>query len=89
MLRCNNCLELAAYTCADPGLNPVNYCANCLPVWLQERANAGSFPLVDQIVPPVEPTTEAPEAEPVEDAVEAPKPTTSKKKAASEDANSN
>jgi hypothetical protein len=83
MARCHNCGELAAYTCADTGLNPVNYCANCLPVWLQERANAGSFPLVEQVATTVAPTTEAPEAEPVE------KPTTFKKKAASEDANSN
>ena len=101
MLRCNNCGELAAYTCADPGLNPVNYCANCLPVWLQERANAGSFPLVETIQATVEPTsdpTSDPTSEPtftVEEAapsdtlVEDSKPATSKKKAASEDANSN
>lgn len=49
MVRCDNCFGIAAYTCADPGVNPVNYCTSCLPVWLQERANAGHFPLVEPI----------------------------------------
>jgi hypothetical protein len=97
MLRCNNCGELAAYTCADPGLNPVNYCANCLPVWLQERANAGSFPLVETIQATVEPTSEptsepAPTVEetaPSDTPAEEAKPASSKKKAVSEDANNN
>mgnify|MGYP006277006089 CR=1 FL=1 len=50
MVRCDNCFGIAAYTCADPGVNPVNYCTTCLPVWLQARANAGHFPLVEPIV---------------------------------------
>ena len=50
MVRCDNCFGIAVYTCADPGVNPVNYCASCLPVWLQSRANAGHFPLVEPIV---------------------------------------
>jgi hypothetical protein len=45
MLKCNNCDKEAVYTCADPGLSPINYCANCLPVWLHSRAEAGHFPL--------------------------------------------
>lgn len=49
MVRCDNCFGIAAYTCADPGVNPVNYCTNCLPVWLQERAQAGHFPLVEPL----------------------------------------
>ena len=49
MTRCDNCFELAAYTCADPGLNPVNYCENCIPVWMRERAESGHFPLVQPV----------------------------------------
>jgi len=45
MLKCDNCDNQAVYTCADPGLSPINYCANCLPVWLHSRAEAGHFPL--------------------------------------------
>lgn len=55
MVKCDNCEKAAAYTCADPGVNPVNYCASCLPAWLQHRATSGHFPLVQ----PVE-STEAP-----------------------------
>lgn len=46
---CDNCQRDAVYTCADPGVNPVNYCHNCLPSWLHERAQAGHFPLVEII----------------------------------------
>ena len=49
MIKCNNCEKDAAYTCADPGVNPVNYCTDCLPVWLQQRASAGHFPLVESV----------------------------------------
>lgn len=49
MIKCDNCEKEAAYTCADPGVNPVNYCSDCLPVWLQERASAGHFPLVEAV----------------------------------------
>lgn len=48
MIKCDNCGNDAAYTCADPGVNPVNYCTDCLPVWLQQRAAAGHFPLVEE-----------------------------------------
>lgn len=77
MVRCDNCFGIAAYTCADPGVNPVNYCTDCLPVWLQERAHAGQFPLVQPIV------EEAP-AEETDEAVEE-APAKKKKKAAASD----
>jgi hypothetical protein len=47
---CDNCTKEASYTCADAGVNPVNYCVDCLPVWLQNRAAAGHFPLVQTVV---------------------------------------
>lgn len=53
MVKCDNCDNKAAYTCADPGTNPVNYCVTCLPHWLHDRAAEGHFPLV-------EPTVETP-----------------------------
>ena len=59
MTRCDNCFENAAYTCADPGVNPVNYCENCLPMWMRERAEDGHFPLVKEIVEPVAPKKKA------------------------------
>jgi hypothetical protein len=45
-IKCANCEADAIYTCADPGVNPVDYCGNCLPVWLQDRADSNHFPLV-------------------------------------------
>lgn len=54
MIKCDNCVNNAAYTCADPGVNPVNYCTDCLPVWLQQRAAAGHFPLVEEVTTVVE-----------------------------------
>lgn len=45
VLKCANCTDKAVYTCADPGVNPVNYCAKCLPSWMRERASLGHFPL--------------------------------------------
>ena len=45
-VTCDNCENSADYTCADPGVNPVNYCQSGLPHWLHERAQAGHFPLV-------------------------------------------
>lgn len=45
MVRCDICFEAADYTCADPGANPLNYCGDCLPVWLRDRAESGEFPL--------------------------------------------
>lgn len=80
MTRCDNCFGIAAYTCADPGVNPVNYCANCLPVWLQARANAGQFPLVESITTtPSESQSETPSEEPA--------PSKKKKKTAPADEN--
>lgn len=46
-IKCANCENNADYTTADPGVNPVNYCASCLPTWLRNRAAAGHFPLVE------------------------------------------
>lgn len=48
-VKCDNCEKDALYTCADPGVNPVNYCATCLPHWLQQRADSGHFPLVETL----------------------------------------
>lgn len=48
-LTCDNCTRDAQYTTADPGVNPANYCVECLPPWLHERAQAGHFPLVSPI----------------------------------------
>jgi hypothetical protein len=47
--KCDNCELDAVYTCADAGTSPVNYCQVCLPQWLQERADAGHFPLVEAV----------------------------------------
>jgi hypothetical protein len=44
-MKCDNCSNDAAYTVADPGVNPVNFCSTCLPSWLSDRAAAGHFPL--------------------------------------------
>jgi hypothetical protein len=74
MIKCDNCYKAAAYTCADPGLNPVNYCLDCFPVWLQPRAEAGHFPLA--ALPSVE-----------EEVVEEAPVAKTKKKAAPSDAN--
>ena len=48
-MKCDNCSNDAAYTHAEPGVSPANYCTNCLPAWLHERANAGHFPLLTPI----------------------------------------
>ena len=45
MIKCANCENEAVYTCADPGVNPVNYCTHCLPTWMRTRAELGHFPL--------------------------------------------
>lgn len=49
MITCANCEAEAIYTVADPGANSVNYCGNCLPHWLQDRAKANHFPLVKPV----------------------------------------
>ena len=46
-IKCANCENDALYTTGDSGVNPVNYCTTCLPYWLENRAAAGHFPLVD------------------------------------------
>jgi hypothetical protein len=65
MIKCANCESKADYTTADPGINPVNYCASCLPSWLRQRAAAGHFPLVEPVVeeltPPKKKTTKSEE----------------------------
>lgn len=45
MIKCANCPSEAVYTCAEPGANPVDYCATCLPIWQRDRALLGHFPL--------------------------------------------
>lgn len=62
MVKCANCDKNADYTQADPGANPVNYCATCLPHWLRERATLGHFPLVEKTVK----TKAAPKVTPAE-----------------------
>ncbi len=62
MVKCDNCEKEALYTCADPGVNPVNYCNSCLPIWLRDRAEAGHFNMKKEEAPvkeekPVEKTT--------------------------------
>lgn len=66
-IKCANCDNEAIYTCADPGVNPVDYCGECLPSWMEDRAKANHFPLV---IPSAEKTskkkaeaTEAPASE--------------------------
>lgn len=72
-VTCDNCDKDALYTCADPGVNPVNYCGACLPSWLQERADSGHFPLVESIEKPAKKTS-AKEAAAAKEADEADKP---------------
>jgi hypothetical protein len=72
-VKCDNCDKDALYTCADPGVNPVNYCAPCLPHWLQERADSGHFPLVEFIEEKPSKKKATKEEEPVEEPVEEPK----------------
>lgn len=62
-VKCDNCEKDAAYTCADPGVNPVNYCNTCLPVWLQQRADSGHFPLVEILEKPAKKKAEEPKEE--------------------------
>jgi hypothetical protein len=42
---CSICGQPAQFTDADPGANPVSYCARDLPVHLGVRAAAGQLPL--------------------------------------------
>ncbi len=47
MIKCVNCPEAAVHTVSDPGVNPLDYCATCLPQWLRARASSGHFPLAE------------------------------------------
>ena len=58
MVKCDNCEHPASYTQADPGVNAVNYCQKCLPLWLHNRALAGHFPLVEPVA--AKPVVDAP-----------------------------
>ena len=51
-VQCTNCDNDAAYTNSDKGITPVNYCNDCLPAWLRDRADLGHFPLVEKIEAP-------------------------------------
>lgn len=57
-MTCCNCTTKAAYTVADPGVNPLDYCNACLPKHLQVRAKAGHFPLAksEKVTAPKEET---------------------------------
>ena len=59
MTKCANCDNKADYTTADPGANPVDYCAACLPTWLRNRAAAGHFPLVEPVEVSAKKTTKS------------------------------
>lgn len=77
MVTCANCSNAADYTHADPGVNPVHYCAVCLPAWLHNRAFLGHFPLVSPAVVPDVPLV-------TEDVIK-PTQTSAKKKATSKE----
>lgn len=77
-MKCANCNNEAQYTQADPGVNAVNYCRNCLPPWLHDRAELGHFPLVEPIV-----------ETPVVEAVEEDKPGKKKKPVVVEEVSDN
>jgi hypothetical protein len=79
-IKCDNCDNKAAYTTADPGVNPAHYCTSCLPHWLKGRADAGHFPLMEAI------TTDEAEQPQVADESK-PKKKTQTKAAVSEDSN--
>jgi hypothetical protein len=61
-IQCDNCDFAAEYTCADFGTNPVNYCTSCLPTWLVDRAEAGHFPLMEQLPKEEKPSKKKAEA---------------------------
>ena len=73
MIKCANCPSEAVYTCAEPGANPVDYCANCLPLWQRDRALLGHFPL-RSLEPVVEAKSKKKTKPVVEDVVAEPAP---------------
>lgn len=83
-MKCDNCANDAAYTHAEPGLSPANYCVTCLPQWLHERANSGHFPLMTPVAS--EPVVEEP-VEEVKVVEEKPKKKAASPKAASDENN--
>ena len=62
-MTCCNCKNKAVYTVADPGVNPLDYCNNCLPKHLQARAKAGQFAIAKPAKVET-PKAEAPKEEP-------------------------
>lgn len=44
-IKCINCDSEAAYTLADPGVNAVDYCQDCLPQPMHLRAARGEMTL--------------------------------------------
>ena len=69
-MKCCNCDNHAIYTVADAGVNPVDYCTQCLPKHLRERATAGHFPLA--FVSAEEPPTKASSKKKTEEVTEEP-----------------
>ena len=59
MTTCTNCGANADYLSAEPYVNPVYYCAACLPVWLRDRASRGELDL-PKVEAPVVVAEEAP-----------------------------
>lgn len=64
-MKCANCDKTADHLVADPGVNPVHYCNNCLPKHLVERARAGQF----KIAAPEKAEKKSSKAEPKEEPV--------------------
>jgi len=54
-MKCANCEKDAVYTYDDKASNPTDYCHECLPVWLHNRAAAGEFQLVRESVEEAKP----------------------------------
>lgn len=69
-MKCVNCDNHAIYTVADAGVNPVDYCTQCLPKHLRARATAGHFPLA--FVSAEEPPTKASSKKKTEEVTEEP-----------------
>lgn len=69
-MKCANCDNAAVYNVADPGVNPVDYCNNCLPKHLADRARAGQFKTYTEKAEKAE--KKSTKAAPVETPAEAP-----------------
>lgn len=44
-LKCANCDSPAEYSLTDPGVSPIDYCADCIPYHLRTEAGYGKMPL--------------------------------------------